>query len=75
MPDSPSPKSFDSGLGFAVLGSELVAFAVCGVLLDYWLGTSPWLTVILTFSGMFAAVLLTIRLLKMEERAKKGPPS
>ena len=70
---APTPRPAPSiGVGFVVIGSELVTFAVMGVGLDYALGTGPWLTAGLTLLGMLAAVLLTVRLLKAEAAAKSG---
>lgn len=71
MPDSPAKKNrLDPGLGFMAIGSELVAFTVTGVLVDYWLGTSPWWTVGLTLAGVAAAVLLALKLLRMEDASR-----
>lgn len=54
------------GLGFALrIGVELVAALVVGVgiglLLDYWLGTSPWMMVVFFFLGNAAGFLNVYR--------------
>jgi F0F1-type ATP synthase assembly protein I len=56
------------GLGLAVIGSELVAFTLAGVTIDYFVGTRGGFTVGLMMLGLIAAVLLTVRLLKGESR-------
>ncbi len=66
-------KTISIGMGFTLIGSELVTFTLVGVGMDYWLGTLPWLTLVLTVVGMGAAVLFTMRLLKQEETNKPGP--
>ena len=71
--DTPPPAP-RIGVGFAVIGSELVTFTVMGVALDYVFRSSPWLTVSLTLLGLVAAVLLTVRLLKAEAAAKPNRP-
>ena len=65
-------KTISIGMGFTLIGSELVTFTLVGVGLDYWLGTLPWLTLVLTLVGMGAAVLFTMRLLKQEDANKPG---
>jgi F0F1-type ATP synthase assembly protein I len=57
-----------SPLGFAVLGSELAGFTVIGVLLDWWLATLPWLTIVGTFAGLSAAFV------HMAQMARAKPP-
>ena len=61
------------GMGFTLIGSELVMFTLIGVGLDYWFGCLPWLTLVFTLLGFGAAVLFTVRLLKQEEANKPGP--
>ena len=61
-PDGPK-----SGLGFALrIGIELVATLAVGVgiglLLDRWLGTTPWLMVVFFFLGSAAGFLNVYRL-------------
>ncbi len=55
-----------SGVGMALrIGTELVAALIVGVglglLLDYWLGTAPWLLVVFFFLGAAAGVLNVYR--------------
>ena len=66
-------KTISIGMGFTLIGSELVTFTLVGVGMDYWLGTLPWLTLVLTLVGMGAAVLFTMRLLKQEDANQPGP--
>jgi F0F1-type ATP synthase assembly protein I len=50
-----------------VIGSELVGFAVVGVLMDSALGTLktiPWATLVLTPLGLVVAMLHLIRMLR-----------
>ena len=61
-PDGPK-----SGLGFALrIGIELVAALAVGVgiglLLDRWLGTTPWMMVVFFFLGSAAGFLNVYRL-------------
>jgi len=55
-----------SGIGFAFrVGVELVSALIVGAglgwLLDQWLGTGPWLMVVLLFFGMGAGILNVYR--------------
>jgi len=59
-------QTIGSGLGFALrIGVELVAALVVGVgiglLLDYWLDTTPWLMVVFFFLGSAAGFLNVYR--------------
>ena len=59
-------QTIGSGLGFALrVGVELVAALVVGVgiglLLDYWLDTTPWLMVVFFFLGSAAGFLNVYR--------------
>jgi ATP synthase protein I len=63
----PSSKN-DSGAGLGMalrMGAELVAGVFVGVgigwLLDGWLGTRPWLTVVFLFIGFAAGVVSMVR--------------
>jgi ATP synthase protein I len=65
-PDQTGRQAVGSGLGFALrIGVELVAALVVGVgiglLLDYWLGTSPWMMVVFFFLGSAAGFLNVYR--------------
>jgi F0F1-type ATP synthase assembly protein I len=65
----PRPKrSFQTGA--MVIGSELVGFAVVGVLIDYALGTLhtiPWATLILAPLGLVIAMVHLVKLVKPRE--------
>ncbi len=52
------------GLGLAMIGSELVAFAIAGIAVDSFAGTRGGFTVGALVLGMVAAVVLTVRLLR-----------
>lgn len=59
-------KAASTGVGLAFrIGTELVAGLVVGVgigwLLDYWLGTKPWLMVLFFFLGAGAGILNVYR--------------
>ena len=56
------------GLGLAMIGSELVAFALAGIAGDYFAETRGGFTVGALVLGMAAAVVLTVRLLRDESR-------
>ena len=62
----PSRDSVGAGLGFALrIGIELVAALVVGVgiglLLDYWLNTGPWMSIVFFFLGSAAGFLNVYR--------------
>lgn len=72
---TPPRKAPSLGVGFVVIGSELVTFTLMGVALDYVFDTSPWLVVAFTLLGFGAAIWLTMRLLNAEAAARRaGPP-
>ena len=54
------------GVGMILIGSELVAFALTGIALDYFAGTKGGFTAAGTLLGMVAAVVLAVRLLRQE---------
>jgi Flp pilus assembly protein TadB len=60
----PEPGPSSSGPGSdPVRGTVAVALLVCaalGYLVDRWLGTSPWFTLVGVVLGIAAAVLLTV---------------
>ncbi|QEL17047.1 hypothetical protein [Limnoglobus roseus] len=54
------------------LGSEVVGFALVGVLIDYTLGTLqsiPWATLILSPLGLVVAMIHLLKLVKPEAKA------
>lgn len=60
-------------LGLMMAGSEMATFTILGLMLDFWLGTMPWLTIGLTLCGLAAAFF---HLVKMSQAlAKQKPPS
>ena len=60
------------GVGMILIGSELVAFALAGIAVDYLAGTRGGFTAAGTLIGMVAAVALATRLLR-EESGPDGP--
>lgn len=65
------------GAGFRIAVEILAALVVgtgLGVLLDYWLGTKPWLMIVFFFVGSGAAlrnVVRTANQLEAERRRKR----
>ena len=72
MPDDPPSNGPRVPVGLMVAGSEMVSFTLLGLLLDYALGTMPWLTIGLTLLGLVAAFFQLTKLAKA--LAKKNPP-
>ena len=44
-----------------------------GYLLDGWLGTSPWLTMLGFFAGLAAGVINVYRVMKLANKNREGP--
>ncbi len=75
MPDDQSSNGPNVPIGFMVAGSEMVAFTMVGLLLDYAFGTMPWFTIGLTLLGLAAAFLVLVRLSKtLTAKKPKNPP-
>ena len=55
MAAEPPPSEPRLSVGLMVMGSEMAGFTVIGLVLDFALGTMPWLTVGFTLFG-FAVV-------------------
>ena len=77
-PSGASPRGDMTGLGRGLrLGSEFVAAILVGAgmgyLLDQWLGTSPWLMLILLLLGFVAGVLNVVRTAAEMNRAATPP--
>jgi F0F1-type ATP synthase assembly protein I len=60
-----------SPLAFAVVGTEMVAFTLAGLAIDWFAGWTPWATVGLTLLGLVAAMAHIIR---MASPAGQGRP-
>lgn len=56
--------------GLILIGSELVSFAIFGVVLDYFLHSQPWFTVVFTLLGVVMAGWHGLKLL-LNDEAKK----
>lgn len=75
MPDDQPSNGPHVPIGFMLAGSEMVAFTVIGLLLDYALGTMPWFTIVLTLLGLAAAFFALVRLSKtLTAKKQKDPP-
>jgi F0F1-type ATP synthase assembly protein I len=74
MPDDRPSNGPSAPIGFMIAGSEMVSFALLGLLLDYAFDTMPWLTIVLTLLGLVAAFLQLTRMAKALA-ARKGPGS
>jgi F0F1-type ATP synthase assembly protein I len=63
------PKSMKTGA--VVVGSEMVGFALVGVLIDYLIGTLntvPWATLILAPLGLLVGMVHLVRFAKSEQK-------
>ncbi len=69
MPDDQQSKGPRLPMAFMVVGSEMATFTLVGVLLDFALGTMPWLTIGLTLFGVVAAF---VHLVSMARAMQKG---
>jgi len=58
---------------FALIGSELIAFTLLGVLADWITGWLPWTTVAMTLLGL-AAVMIQLARAVLSGSAKSGAP-
>ncbi|HZR84847.1 MAG TPA: AtpZ/AtpI family protein [Candidatus Binatia bacterium] len=66
-----------TALGLEFSGSVIGGLAL-GYYLDRWLGTGPWLLVVLTFGGMataFARIIALTRRFDRLRREREGGPS
>lgn len=67
-----------TALGLEFAGS-VIGGLVLGYYLDDWLGTAPWLLVVLTFGGMVGAFVRIVALSRRFERLRRprdgDPPS
>jgi F0F1-type ATP synthase assembly protein I len=61
-------------VGLMVIGSEMAAFTILGVLLDLGLGTMPGFTIGLTLFGGAAAFFHLIKMSKAMAAKKPEPP-
>jgi F0F1-type ATP synthase assembly protein I len=64
MPDDQPSNGPNIPIGFMLAGSEMVAFTIFGLLIDYALGTMPWFTIGLTLLGLAAAFAALLRMSK-----------
>ena len=65
-------------VALGMIGTEMVAPIVGGVLLDSWLGSAPWFTATAAVVGFVGGLTHLILILKQKERDestdKKPPP-
>lgn len=64
MAADPPPSGPSAPVGFMVAGSEMVAFTLLGLFLDYAFGTMPGFTIGLTILGFGAAFFQLLRMAK-----------
>jgi F0F1-type ATP synthase assembly protein I len=74
MPTDPSSNGPRVPVGLMVAGSELVSFAVVGLLMDWAFDTMPIFTIGFTLLGAFAAFYLVIKLSRSLGHSKQSPP-
>jgi F0F1-type ATP synthase assembly protein I len=55
--NSLDPKELGRLLSLAQVGTEMVVPIVAGLLLDRWLGTLPWCTVVGVFLGLILGII------------------
>ncbi len=72
FPGSLDPKELGRLMSLAQVGTEMVVPIVGGVLLDRWLGSLPWFTVVGVFLGL---VLGLVHLIALNARADKKKPT
>jgi F0F1-type ATP synthase assembly protein I len=74
MPDDPPSNGPGVPIGFMIAGSEMVSFALLGLLLDYALDTMPGFTIGLTLFGLVAAFFQLTRMAKTLAAKKPSKP-
>ena len=62
--DRPPGRRRAGPFGLMVVGSEMASFTIVGLILDFALGTMPWLTIGLTLLGFVAAFMHLVRMAK-----------
>ena len=60
-------------LGLMVVGSEMAGFTILGILVDFAVGTLPWVTVGLTVFGFAFVFYQLTRMAKAMSRGGKSP--
>ena len=75
MPPPRSNRPLPSPIGFALIGSEMAAFTILGVILDWATGSTPWLTVALTLFGCAAAFFHLLQLVNKKSPGDSVPPT
>jgi F0F1-type ATP synthase assembly protein I len=76
--DRPRRSDLARYLEFAQVGVEMVAPLVLGLVLDHYLGWTPWLmiagAVLGLVGGLYRMVALANRINREEERSREEPP-
>ena len=68
MPQKPSKREVGLYFALAQVGLEFALPTVIGLVLDHYLGTSPWLTVGLTVVGFVGGITHLVLLLRQFDR-------
>ena len=71
MSQKPSEREWGLYMALAQVGLEMVVPTVIGLVLDYYLGTSPWLTVGLTVVGFVGGIT---HIVLLQRRFDEKPP-
>jgi F0F1-type ATP synthase assembly protein I len=74
MPADPLSNGPRLPVGLLVAGSEMVSFALVGLLLDWAFGTMPILTITFTLLGALAAFYLVVKMAGSLGRRRRTPP-
>ncbi len=73
LPGSPDPKELGRLLALAQVGTEMVVPIVGGLLLDRWLGTLPWFTVVGVCLGFVFGIVHLVVLSAPGDGKPKSP--
>jgi F0F1-type ATP synthase assembly protein I len=71
---TPDPTQMGRYVALAQVGLEMVMPIVIGLLLDYYLGWSPWGVVVGTVIGFVGGLMHLLALLKRFEQDRTRPP-
>ena len=74
MPAEPPISGPRMSVGLMVMGSEMAGFTVIGLILDFALGTMPWLTVGFTLFGFAVVFYHLVRFSKSMTRKNGKSP-
>lgn len=77
MDQKPTPREMGYSIALAQVGVEMVLPTLLGYWIDDWLGTTPWMTIVLAVFGFAGGMIHLIMILKEKERdesSRKKPP-